>query len=95
VYRSTYGLPACTTANGCFRKVNEQGTASPLSPDQGWGVEISLDLDMVSAACPACKIVLVEGSSASFDDLGTSENTAVTLGATEVSNSYGGTEETV
>jgi subtilase family serine protease len=92
VYRSTYGLPACTTANGCFRKVDEQGKTSPLPADQGWGIEISLDLDMVSAACPGCHILLVEGDSASFDDLGTSENTAVALGANEVSNSYGGTE---
>jgi subtilase family serine protease len=92
VYRSTYGLPACTTANGCFRKVDEQGKTSPLPTNQGWGIEIALDLDMVSAACPGCHILLVEGDSASFDDLGTSENTAVALGANEVSNSYGGTE---
>ena len=92
VYRSTNGLPACTTANGCFTKVNEQGKASPLPADQGWADEISLDVDMVSAACPACHILLVEGDSASFDDLGASENTAVALGANEVSNSYGGTE---
>ncbi|MEY9927546.1 hypothetical protein ABH926_002180 [Catenulispora sp. GP43] len=92
VYRSTYGLPACTTANGCFHKVNEKGAATPLPPDQGWGVEEALDLDMVSAACPQCKILLVEGDSASFDDLGASVNEAVALGATEVSNSYGGTE---
>nr|WP_223297526.1 S53 family peptidase [Catenulispora acidiphila] len=92
VYRSTYGLPACTTANGCFTKVNQRGAASPLPPDQGWGVEIALDVDMVSAACPQCKILLVEGDSASFDDLGNSVNEAVALGATEVSNSYGGSE---
>jgi hypothetical protein len=92
VYRDTYGLSACTTANGCFTKVNEQGAASPLPTDQGWGVEIALDLDMVSAACPQCHILLVEGDSASFDDLGASVDEAVTLGATEVSNSYGGTE---
>ncbi|MEY9908366.1 hypothetical protein ABIA35_004599 [Catenulispora sp. MAP12-49] len=89
VYRSTYGLPACTTANGCFSKVSQSGTATPLPADQGWGVEIALDLDMVSAACPQCKILLVEGTSASSDDLGASVDTAVKLGATEVSNSYG------
>ncbi|HEV3173533.1 MAG TPA: S53 family peptidase [Actinocrinis sp.] len=93
VYRTTYGLPACTTANGCFRKVNESGAASPLPPDQGWDVEISLDLDMVSAACPGCDILLVEGTDSSFANLGTSVNTAVALGATEVSNSYGAEEQ--
>ena len=92
VYRSTYGLPACTTANGCFHKVNQRGAATPAPADQGWGVEIALDLDMVSAACPECHILLVEGDTASFDDLGAAENEAVALGANEVSNSYGGTE---
>ena len=93
VYRSTYGLPACTTADGCFSKVNENGAASPLPADQGWGPEISLDLDMVSAACPDCHILLVEGDDATFDSLAAAENTAAKLGATEISNSYGGTEQ--
>ena len=93
VYRSTYGLPACSTANGCFTKVNQSGAASPLPTDQGWGVEISLDLDMVSAACPDCHILLVESDAATFDSLATAENTAAALGATEISNSYGGTEQ--
>ncbi|WP_370352692.1 peptidase S8 [Catenulispora sp. EB89] len=93
VYRSTYGLPACTTANGCFTKVNQSGNASPLPPEQGWGVEISLDLDMVSAACPDCRILLVEASDTEFASFATAENTAARLGATEISNSYGGTEQ--
>ena len=92
VYRATFGLPACTTANGCFSKVNQAGTASPLPADIGWDVEISLDLDMVSASCPSCHILLVEGDDNSYANLAASENTAVALGAKEVSNSYGGTE---
>lgn len=93
-YRSTYGLPPCTSANGCFSKVNQDGAVSPLpTPDAGWAGEISLDLDMVSATCPACNIRLVEASSSSITDLGTSVNTAVTLGAGYVSNSYGGPED--
>ena len=93
VYRATYGLPACTTANGCFRKANEQGQAAPLPPDERWDVEISLDLDMASAACPACHILLVEGDDSSFADLAAAEDTAAALGATEISNSYGGEEQ--
>lgn len=89
VYRSTYGLPACTTANGCFSKVDQSGTTAPLPADQGWDIEISLDLDMVSASCPDCRILLVEADDAAFADLGAGVNTAVALGATEVSNSYG------
>jgi Ricin-type beta-trefoil lectin domain/IPT/TIG domain len=94
VYRSQYGLPACTTANGCFKKVNENGEASPLPPTEppgdDWATEESLDIDMVSAACPLCHIDLVEGNTNSFDDLGTAVNAAVALGAQYVSNSYGG-----
>ena len=65
-YRKAYGLPACTTANGCFKQVNESGATSPLpSGDYGWAEEESLDLDAVSSACPTCHILLVEASSAS------------------------------
>ena len=92
VYRTTYGLPACTTDNGCFHQVNESGQDAPLPPDQGWGTEIALDLDMVSAACPGCRILLVGAGSATDADLATSVDTAVELGANEVSNSYGATE---
>jgi len=93
VYRAAYGLPPCTTANGCFRKVNESGQqGSYPKADSGWAGEISLDLDMVSAACPGCKILLVEASAATTADLGTAVNTAASLGATAISNSYGGSE---
>lgn len=92
VYRSTFNLPACTTANGCFRKVNENGGTSYPTANGGWAQEISLDLDMVSAICPNCHILLVEASSATIADLGTAVNEAALLGATEISNSYGGAE---
>lgn len=93
-YRQQYGLPACTSANGCFTKMGQSGSTSSLpTPDSGWAGEISLDLDAVSAACPACKILLVEATSASMDDLGASVNTAVAKGAKYVSNSYGGSED--
>ena len=94
VYREQFGLPACTTANGCFTKVNEQGKATPLpTADQGWAGEIMLDIEMASAVCPTCKILLVEADQPTTKDLGTAVNTAVSLGATVVSNSYGGAEE--
>jgi subtilase family serine protease len=95
VYRQTYGLPACTTANGCFRKVNQDGAAAPLPPDGYWGTEISLDLDLVSAACPNCKILLVESADSQDASLAAAENTAAALGATEISNSYGGQEYSI
>ena len=91
-YRSHYGLPACTTANGCFKKVNQTGGTTYPTADSGWAGEIALDLDMVSAICPACNILLVEASSATDADLGAAVNEAAALGATAISNSYGGAE---
>lgn len=93
VYRAQFGLPACTTANGCFRKVNENGQTVPLPVfNSGWASEINLDLDMVSATCPSCHILLVEANSNFFPDLGTAVNQAASLGAVAISNSYGGSE---
>jgi subtilase family serine protease len=91
VYRSQYGLGKCTTANGCFKKVNQTGGTGYPKKDGGWAQEISLDLDMVSAVCPKCKIVLVEAKTPSFANLGTAENTAASL-ADVISNSYGGSD---
>jgi subtilase family serine protease len=91
-YRSEFGLPACTTANGCFRQVSETGSSTLPSNNASWSQEISLDLDMASAICPNCHILLVEASSASDADLGTAVNEAAQLGAVAISNSYGGSE---
>ena len=94
VYRRTFGLPPCTTANGCFRKVNQNGAAHPLPPnDFGWSEEISLDLDAVSAACPTCRLLLVEAAGPVPDALVTGIDTAVRLGAVAVANSWGGRED--
>jgi hypothetical protein len=98
VFRSQFGLPPCTTANGCFKKINQTGGTSPppeICPNQQdcWPVEESLDLDAVSAACPKCNILLVEANSAQIADLGTSVDEAVKLGAKFVSNSYGASPE--
>ena len=93
-YRSQYGLPACTVANGCFGQVNQSGAAGPLpSDDAGWAEEESLDLDAISAACPTCHILLVEANSAGTADLAAAENAAAAApGVAAVSNSYGGSE---
>jgi subtilase family serine protease len=93
-FRSTYGLSACTTANGCFKKVNQSGAASPLpSGDYGWAEEESLDLDAVSSACPDCHIVLVEANSATTSDLSTAEDAAARFTPAAISNSWGGSED--
>jgi subtilase family serine protease len=90
VYRSKYGLPACTTANGCFKKVNQSGAeGSYPTTDVGWDQEQALDLDMVSAICSNCRIILVQGTDAQVSNLAAAVNTAAALGANAISNSYG------
>lgn len=91
-YRSAYKLPACTTANHCFRKVDQRGGKKYPDGDPGWGVEIALDVQAVSAACSSCHILLVEADDESFESIGAAVNTAVKLGADVVSNSYGADE---
>lgn len=90
VYRKQFGLPACNTSNPCFEKVNEEGKQSGYpAANSGWAVEESLDVDMVSAICPNCRVVLVEADSSYLSDLGKSVNTAVKIiKANAVSNSY-------
>ena len=92
VYRSQYGLPACTAASGCFRQVSQTGSTTLPPGNTGWAGEESLDLDMVSAICPLCHIILVEATAATDADLYAAEDEAVALGAKFVSNSWGGPE---
>jgi len=87
-YRSTFGLPPCTSTTGCFRKIDEYGGTAYPRPDTGWAGEISLDIDMVSAVCPNCNILLVEAATPSLLNLATGVDTAARLHATEISNSY-------
>jgi hypothetical protein len=90
VFRSSYGLGACTTSNGCFEKVNESGGTSPLpAEDPAWQPEESLDLEAVSALCPNCKLLLVEADSATDTTyLDEAVIAAANLGANQVSNSW-------
>jgi subtilase family serine protease len=90
LYRSTFGLPACTTANGCFRKIDGSGGTNYPAPDSGWSKEVSVDLDMASAACPDCHILLVEAASADLPVLAAAEDTAAKQpGVSAISNSFG------
>jgi len=89
-YRERYGLPPCTSADGCFEKVNQKGVQGDYPrEEEGWDVEAALDEDMASAACPQCHILLVEGNGEMPAELGAAVDTAARLGATEISNSYG------
>lgn len=89
VFRTAYGLGACTSGSGCFTKLNQSGArGSYPSSDQNWATEAALDTEMVSAVCPSCRIVLVEANSASMDDLGASVDTAAAQAPAAISNSY-------
>jgi subtilase family serine protease len=90
-YSSIYGLPSCTTANGCFKKVNQTGGTRYPRSNSGWALEISLDVQVAHAICPQCDILLVEASSNSFSNLLAAEDYA-TAHANVVSNSWGGSE---
>jgi subtilase family serine protease len=91
VFSQQYGLPACTSVNGCFTKVNQFGGTSAPRVNRSWALEISLDVQWAHAIAPGAKILLVEASSSSFSDLLTAEDYAKTHAA-YVSNSWGGSE---
>jgi hypothetical protein len=65
------------------------GGASYPPEDPDWSVETALDLDAVSSACPDCHILLVQADDNSSPNLGAGVNTAASLGAVAISNSYG------
>jgi subtilase family serine protease len=89
VYRAKFGLPACTSNNGCFKKITAGGLLGTLlGSNQGWGQEASIDTQIASAVCPKCKLVVVEAQSDSPAALLAAARTAVAHGATVVSNSY-------
>ena len=94
-YRKQFGLPACTSASGCFTKINQNGDQGNYpQQDFGWGVEASLDLQMISAACPTCHIVLAEANQPSDHALGKATMAAIANGATVTNHSYGRIETT-
>lgn len=91
VFSSAFLLPACTTANGCFTKVNQTGGTRYPKTNSGWALEISLDVQWAHAIAPGAKILLVEASSASFTNLLAAEDYAAAH-AQYVSNSWGASE---
>ncbi len=97
VYRKSMGLPACSPSGGCLKVVNQSGRTSPLpkpnaDPSDDWRAEEAVDVQMVSALCPNCKLVLVQANSNKSADLAAGVNAAAALGAAAIGNSYGGDE---
>jgi subtilase family serine protease len=92
VYRAQFGLAPCDSSNPCFKKVNQTGGTTYPRANGGWAQEISLDIDMVSAICPNCSILLVEASSNSNANLSAAVKYAASTGAVAISNSYGSSD---
>ena len=94
VYRAQYGLPACTTANGCFKKVNQNGVQGPLPH----GRQRLGDGDLARPRHGERRLSRLQhpprrSEQRQHADLGAGVNEAATLGATAISNSYGGAED--
>lgn len=92
-FRSHFGLAPCTTANNCFRKLNQRGEQSNYpNYHSSWSLEAILDVAAVSTTCPNCNVVAVEADSDSFYDIIDAEHVAAASGADYISNSFGGPE---
>jgi subtilase family serine protease len=96
VFNTQFGLPGCTTDNGCFTKGYASGTKPRLNAD--WALEISLDVEWAHAMAPGAKIILIEAATSSFTDLLQAEDVAGEMvsaaGGGEISNSFAASEET-
>jgi hypothetical protein len=88
------GASSFAETSASFRVLNQSGGTdlSAVKSDLGWAGEITLDVDAVRGLCHKCKIVLIEANTNDNANLGAAVNTAVSLGAKIVSNSYGGPE---
>ena len=96
-FSSQFGLPVCTSANGCFKKVYATPGGKAPRANCGWAQEAALDIEWAHAMAPYAKIVLVEAASNSFSDLLTAVDTASGIvaansGSGQVSMSWGGSE---
>ena len=89
VYRTTYGLPACTSAGGCLRKMAQDGTTNYPPPDALGAAETAIDTDMVSAVCAGCGIDVIEATSNNPPDIWAAVDQAVATGDHIVSISLG------
>jgi len=87
IYRQRFGLAPCTSAGGCFTKVTSPGIIPRYN--QSWTEEISLDLAMASAACPTCRLALIEAQNGNPNVLSGAVDTAAALNPAAISNSYG------
>lgn len=90
VFSDKYGLPPCTTKNGCFEK---HKMASSMGVSGGWSLEASLDVEWAHAIAPQAKILLVEAKTASGANLlAAIDYAAARKDVVAISLSWGGAE---
>jgi Subtilase family len=92
-YRKYFKLPKCDVSSGCLKILNQDGKTHPLPPpgtgnDAGWLGEEAIDVSMVSANCPNCRIVMIQATSSTGTDLFKAERTAADLHPSAISNSW-------
>jgi hypothetical protein len=93
VYRSYFGFPSCTIANGCLRMVAQNGSSQLPASNPSWWLEVTNDVSAISGVCPNCKILIVEANSSAWSDIAAAVNTAASMGVTSIDNSYAGYED--
>ncbi|MFI9718813.1 S8 family serine peptidase [Streptomyces sp. NPDC052396] len=88
VYRSQFHLPPCRPSSGCLRVIDQRGGTTHPRSDAGWASEEAMDVEAVSAACPGCRILVVEADSDRTADMLAGVDRAVRQGARVVSGSW-------
>ena len=70
VFTNRYGLPSCTTSNGCFTRVGQTGTNTyPPNQNASWALEANLDIQWVHSIAPGANILYVEADTDDYNDL--------------------------
>jgi subtilase family serine protease len=85
-----FGLPPCTTSNGCLQVLSSNGKNQGTS--QIWSLETALDVEWAHAIAPQASIMVVESPSDILNGMLQAVDFAVSHGATVVSMSWGGSE---
>ncbi len=96
-----YGSPTLVGDLAAFSKAYSLPTANlqiyypqgkPALADSGWALETSLDAEWAHAIAPGANLAVVVASSASLNSLLSAVDYAVSLGAKQISMSWGSTE---
>ncbi|MEV0828868.1 hypothetical protein [Nonomuraea rubra] len=88
-YRKANGMPPCDADFPCFKKINQRGGDTPPAPSPAWAVHSSVGLQLAAAACPNCKLLLVQADDPSLASMAAAVDQAAAQGATAVVPMWG------